>query len=127
MNQPSFTPQFINPIPVYFWRGTWPSLLDLTVHETGWLTALILTREGDCCLFPLTWFYHEPPLDDDRIPIHWPHHTHTLHQKLFELTLNDLKADGWQVTGRLEANFIGQQTDPDFWTNIQAHLWQPPK
>lgn len=108
-------------VPVYHWRGTPPFPLELSAAETGSATLLILLREGQTCLLPLTW--------DRNLPTTWPRpltpfHADALDHEAFQLILTHLQQDGWQVSGRLHLQFIGEYATPDFWPDIQSILWQ---
>lgn len=111
-------------IPVIHWRGARPDILDLSSDQAGWLLALVLVREGDCRLLPVAWLYEQPAKADEYLPSTWPLEADALHTMAFKQTLSELDREGWQVSGRLEIHFTGQDIDPNFWPAIEAHLWQ---
>ena len=110
-------------VPIYHLRGARPLLFDLDNHQSGWTILLILHREGDCCLLPLAWQQDVPGPDDDHLPPA-SFHANALDSEALELTLTDLKQDGWHVNGRLDVHFTGRHTEANFWQKIQPYLWQ---
>lgn len=110
-------------VPLYFWRGARPFLFNLSPAETGSATLLLLVREGELCLLPLTWACNLHPSGRGQGQ---PFHADALDGEALQLTLSDLQQDGWQVNGRLDLDFTGQYAAADFWTTIRAALWQPP-
>jgi hypothetical protein len=114
----------ISTIPVYHWHGAPPFPLALSAAETGSATLLILLREGETCLLPLTW--------DRNLPPSWSRPTHATHsfyadaldREAFQLTLNNLQQDGWQVSGRLHVQFVGEYAADNFWPTIEKMFWQ---
>jgi hypothetical protein len=111
-------------LPTFQWHGARPRLLDLERYEQGWAVALILQREGDCRLIPLAWLYEQPLPDDDRFPPGWPLETDAIHEPTLNQTLQEWQREGWELRGRIELQFIGLDTDPNFWPTIHTHLWQ---
>jgi hypothetical protein len=115
--------------PLYFWRGARPDLLDLSSDQTGWAVALVLSREGDCCLLPIAWLNETPEQDYEDylrfIPTAAANliQADALDRKALQLTLADLERDGWQVNGRLDIHFTGSAVAPDFWPTTLAYLW----
>lgn len=112
---------------VYYWRGARPFPLDLEAHQTGWVIILLLHREGECGLLPVAWAQDCPPPDADPALPAASFHGDALDREALQLTLADLKNDGWVVSGRLDCHVTGRYTDPDFWPKINAHLWQQTK
>lgn len=113
-------------VRVYHWRGGRPRVLDLTAEQNGWTICLVLTREGDCRLFPVAWLYEEPdPCDDDPFRPPYPIAEGALDAETLALTKAELESDGWQVTGRLDLHFGGRHTDPRFWQKLQPYLDRP--
>jgi hypothetical protein len=116
-------------VPLYFWRGARPDLVDLDVDQTGWAIMLVLVREGDCCLLPVVWLSETPDEDTEYLRLNpaAAHHfiqSNALDREALDLTLSDLQGDGWQVSGRLDVHFSGRYTDPNFWPHIQTYLWR---
>jgi len=116
-------PHAITAVPLYSWRGARPFPFNLTAAETGSAALLLLAREGELCLLPLTWARNLPPSGRGQGQ---PFHADALDGEALQLTLADLQQDGWQVNGRLDLHFTGQYAAADFWSAIQATLWQPP-
>ncbi len=115
-------------VPIYHWRGARPWLIDLESHQTGWLTALSLQREGDICLLPLAW-EAETPEDSSFYARQRPYpgiQTDALDSTAVTLTLAQLQQDGWQINGRLTIQFTGTDTDPNFQQTYLNDLWQAP-
>lgn len=115
-------------VPIYYWRGARPHLVDLEAHQTGWLVCLCLTREGDTCLLPLAW-EENSVCDNDRPPPTGPVvtlNTAALDGTAVSLTLNDLQQAGWAVNGRLTIQFTGRETEAHFAENSNGFLWQSP-
>ncbi len=117
------TPLQATALPAYHWFGARPRLLDLERYEQGWALALVLQREGDCCLVPLAWLYEQPQSDDDRLPDTWPLETEAVHETALNQILRQWQLEGWEVRGRIEIRFSGTDTDPQFWPTIRSHLW----
>lgn len=110
-------------LPTYHWFGARPRLLDLEQYEQGWALALILQREGDCCLVPLAWSYEQPHPEDDRLSAGWPLDTEAVHESVLNQMLKQWQLEGWQVRGRIEIRFTGTETDLEFWPTVRSHLW----
>lgn len=108
--------------PVYHWRGARPFPLDLGEADVGATALLLLAREGDVCLLPLTWECNVP--DDG--PRGRPFVADALDREALRLTLADLEGDGWRVAGRLDVRFTGQFAADDFWERTLGPLWQTP-
>jgi hypothetical protein len=126
-NTPPFYPAYATTIPVFHWRGIRPFLLDLLADNIGSAVLLVLGREGDCCLLPITWEQNSIFESDSPSPF-TPRsspffHADALDSEAFHLTLSDLQRDGWQVNGRLDIRFTGQFTDDNFWQTIHSCLW----
>lgn len=115
--------QPIAAVPVYFWRGARPFPFELTPAETGLSTLLVLGREGEVCLLPLTW---DRNVDATNAHLTLPLHAHALDRDAFKRTLHDLRADGWEVNGRVDVRYAGEYTVEQFWPTIEALLWQSP-
>jgi len=115
--------------PLYFWRGARPDLLDLDSDQVGWAIALVLSREGDCCLLPIAWLNEIAGQDhEDYLRLNPAAAAHliqanALDQEALQLTLSDLERGGWQVSGRLDVHFTGCVVTPDFWPSTRAYLW----
>lgn len=120
---PTFIPHISTFLPVYHWFGARPQILDLERHEKGWLLALVLQREGECCLTPLAWLYEQPHPDDERISETWPLSTESIHKTTLEYQLRQWQLEGWELCGRIEITFTGTETDSQFWPTIHSHLW----
>ncbi len=110
-------------LPIYHWFGARPRLLDLECSQQGWTLALLLQREGDCCLVPLAWLYEQPQSDDDRLPNGWPLESEAIHESALNQLLRQWQLEGWEIRGRIEIRFMGTDTDPQFWPTIRSHLW----
>ena len=122
-------PQTTSLVPVYYWRGARPSLIDLDAHQTGWLVCLSLTREGDSCLLPLAWQADSVPdsqQPDQTIPVITTATT-ALDSTAVTLTLHDLQQVGWEINGRLTIQFTGQDADPHFTETNNSYLWHTPQ
>lgn len=115
-------------VPVYYWRGARPFLVDLEADQTGWLVCLTLTYEGDTCLLPLAWQANHPLEETPAgpLPLVPGVATEALDSTAVSLTLADLQAAGWEVTGRLTLYFSGRETEPDFQAKNERYLWQSP-
>ena len=111
-------------IPVYHWHGARPPMLDLDENQSGWSIWLLYTREGDCCLVPLSWLIETPGLADDPraslTPL--PCQIDPFDPEALALTLQFLQNDGWQLTGRLDFHFTGCYADSNFWSSLQPYL-----
>jgi hypothetical protein len=118
------SPLHATALPAYHWFGARPRLLDLERYQNGWALALILQREGDCCFIPLAWLYELPRSDDNRLPNDWPLETEAVHESALTTILRQWQLEGWEIRGRIEIQFTGTETDPDFWATIHSHLWQ---
>ena len=58
-------------VPLFYWRGAHPFPLTLTADDTGDASILVLGREGDICLMPLTWEQNLPaPFDPSPLAFH---------------------------------------------------------
>ena len=94
-------------VPVYHWRGARPFLLGLGRRDTGAASLLLLAREGDVCLLPLS---HEANLPPDPRP--WlAFCAEATDEEALRLTLADLAGDGWRVVGQIDARFTGYDTE----------------
>jgi hypothetical protein len=111
-------------VPVLHWRGARSDILDLSRDQSGWVLALVLVREGDCCLLPVAWLYEQPAEVEEHLPPGYPLEADALHSGAFKQTMIELDREGWQVSGRLEIHFTGQDVEPNFWPAVEAHLWQ---
>lgn len=109
-------------VPVYYWRGARPFPLDLGERDTGAAICLLLRRDGDACLLPLSWQANVLPGP----PMHLRFGAEALDEEALRLTLADLQADGWVVIGRLEARFAGRFAADDFWAESLTPLWRRP-
>lgn len=117
-------------VAVYHWRGARPWPLDLTADDRGWLLCLCLEREGALALLPVAW-EENPPSPQASDPLPFASHPSSfygdaLDGEAYDLTLRDLQGDGWQVNGRLVLEFVGAETDANFWQTIHQSLWQSP-
>lgn len=126
--QQQFGSQAIALAPIYHWRGARPWLLDLSEDEAGWMVTLCLQREGDCCLLPLAWQRGVPQTDlQPARPVPYPTiNSEALDEGAAKLLLNDLRGDGWRVTGRLDWHFTGRETNAHFSEELFAFLWRQP-
>jgi hypothetical protein len=109
-------------VPVYHWYGARPFPLVLGEGDTGAAQWLLLNREGDACLVPISWQANVPAAPWTRLGFH----ADALDEEALRLTLADLGADGWVVVGRLDIRFSGRFADDAFWADTLATLWQPP-
>ncbi len=109
-------------VPVYHWRGARPFPLALGERDTGAAVCLLLGREGDACLLPLSRQANVPPGPRTRLGFA----AEALDEEALRLTLADLQADGWVVIGRLDVRFTGCFASDDFWTESLGALWRRP-
>ncbi len=91
-------------VPVYHWRGARPFPLDLGEGDTGAADLLVLAREGDVCLVPLSREVNVPPGPRLRLS-YW---TEAPEEEALRLVVGDLAAEGWRVHGRLRVRFCGR-------------------
>ncbi len=108
-------------VPLFYWRGARPFPLTLTADDTGTADLLLLSREDDLCLMPISWDQNLPA---PYAPLPVSFHADALDREAVRLTLHDLKSDGWQVNGRLHLTFTGQETELNFTQNTEAALWR---
>lgn len=109
-------------VPVYRWRGAQPFPLDLGETDTGTAICLLLHREGDVCLVPISWQANVPPV----ARTHLNFRADALDGEALRLTLAELGGEGWAVIGRLEVRFTGRFALDEFWAETLAGVWQPP-
>ncbi|RMD51075.1 MAG: hypothetical protein D6835_03700 [Candidatus Thermofonsia bacterium] len=117
-------------VPVYYFRGALPPLMDTEPDHNGWLICLSLSREGDTCLLPLAWESQQITADDPRprlTPLQSTTHTHALYSSAVKNTLAQLQNNGWHINGRLTIHFTGADTEPNFHQQTQSCLWQTPE
>ena len=88
-------------VPVYRWRGAQPFPLELGEADTGTAICLLLHREGDVCLVPISWQANVPPV----ARTHLNFRADALDGEALRLTLAELEGEGWAVIGRLEVHF----------------------
>ena len=96
-------------VPVYHWRGARPFPLDLGEADTGAASLLLLAREGDVCLLPVSREANLPP--GPRINLSFC--IEAMDEEALRLTLGELASDGWRVVGRLEVRFTGHYAEED--------------
>lgn len=116
-------------VPLYYWRGSRPHIVDLQSDQTGWLTCLCLHREGDISLMPLAWQTQAPDEHHQLKPTEQPYptiHTHALDNTAVTLTLQQLHQDGWQIQGQLTFTFTGCDAIANFEQTYRHYLWQQP-
>jgi hypothetical protein len=90
-------------VPVYYWRGARPFPLDLGEADAGAAALLLLAREGDVCLLPLSREANLPP--SARLNLAFC--AETLDEEALRLTLAELVDDGWRAVGRIDVRFTG--------------------
>ncbi|MEZ4644819.1 MAG: hypothetical protein R3E31_19160 [Chloroflexota bacterium] len=113
----------ITAVPIYHWRGARPSILNLTPDDTGEVTMLLLNRQGEICLLPVSWAQNLPITFT---PPHTFFHANAIDKETFYLTLSEFQQDGWQAQGLLHLTFTGRETIDAFWQIIHHQLWQHP-
>jgi len=113
----------ITAIPTYHWRGARPFILNLTPDDTGVVTILLLNRQGELCLLPISW-EQNLPLSLTSRPTFF--HADAIDKESFHLTLSEFQQDGWQTQGLLNVTFTGRETTDAFWQIIHHQLWQHP-
>jgi hypothetical protein len=125
----AYTVKSVSFVPVYYWRGSRPQLLDLESDQTGWLTCLCLHREGDLSLMPLAWEANTPDEHHHLSPDEQPYptiHTEALDETAVSHALRQLQQDGWQIQGRLTLAFTGRDAVTNFEQTYRQFLWQTP-
>jgi hypothetical protein len=108
------------------WRGWRPAVLDFQAAERGGQVWLVLDREGDTALLPCAqvgYVFYEP---EDGAGPEWETVQMACGEAAYrdeiEASVQALRADGWRVLGRLEATFVGRETESDFWARTEAVL-----
>lgn len=107
MTQPSLLPHDSAAVPVYHWRGARPFPLDLGESDTGAADLLLLAREGDVCLLPLSREANVPPGPRRYLSFC----AEALDEEALRLVLADLERDGWHIAGLLRVRFTGRYAE----------------
>jgi hypothetical protein len=106
------------------WHGWRPLPLDMVRNQQGGQVFLVLDREGDLALLPTASIAYlcNAPLDgretrpqDGLDPVEVIYSAAT-DRGVIERAVAEMEADGWEVTGRLQATFQGVDTEDDFWS-----------
>lgn len=112
--------------PLIRWRGWQPKVLDFEDDECGGQVWLVLEREGETALLPCAevgYLFYAP---DGEQELEWETVRMACGEAAYrdeiEATVQTLRADGWRVTGRLEARFVGRWTEEEFWAHTEAVL-----
>lgn len=85
-------------VPIYHLLGARLRVFDLEPLEQGHTEALLLNRDGDCALLPLS----DRLVRSDGQPWERAHGAEAI-----TLAVADLEQDGWTVFGRITITFTG--------------------